>query len=509
MTSLLVTASRGVVWEGGDGRPLSVAKWAEGTPSAAKVSQLTPSPSHHSFVSEPVELTDRERMQLVAWFSSRLVVTARGRMGFRTREKELLPIARYLGRDVADGTHFDPLQVTVTWKGNGSHGLTPPGPLRVTARWGIGGKQRSCKISETGETGGSETSGETGSGSREGYRLVLDAATEVMLGARVAGVLCCLTELGFVSVRGGRVARAVPPCCNVYTATRWKPTLEYITRYAARHPSWEGDWFVSLYDGWREASRFVPPERRTYLPWHPSLHGSFVDTFEDQERFMHRHPDPTIYPLLPLKVLAYARHMGDPGAAILPDAEFLATQFAAFRASVERHDVPWERKSKDILLWRGSNNTSSASVYPSDLHPRTAAVTASSGEVTPSAGYKGLSASFEYVSVAAQLESAFLLDLDGCVHAWSGGFWKLLSGSVVVRPSLQVWEFWYSDRLVPGVTFLELPWGSGGVEDLVANAARLLDWCRENEAACVEIARRGTELANGLTMRYAVEGYEI
>jgi uncharacterized membrane protein YgcG len=341
-------------------------------------------------------------------------------------------------------------------------------------------------------------------------------------------------ELGYVRVRGGKVVMEIHPTFSPWVATRWEPTLAYLSSYAARNRYWGGEFYLTVYDGFREVSRFVPPESRSYVPWSPAIYPHFVGEHDGFERFLHRHPDPTLYPILPLPVITYARHMGDRGARLIPDAEFLSTQFERFRREVRSGDVPWEMKRKDVVMWRGSRHVDTAVVYPSGVHPREAAVQASSrgeggsgeggsGEGGSGEGGSGegeggsgrrvsdplpIDASYRATTIAEQLRYAYLLDLDGCVGAWSGGFWKLLSSSVPVIPLPSVWEHWYSNMLVPGVNCLGVDWGKNGGE-IEEGTRKLLNWCAANDGLCREISRRGTSLASKLTSRYSICVYKI
>jgi len=108
-----------------------------------------------------------------------------------------------------------------------------------------------------------------------------------------------------------------------------------LTDYSKEHPDFGGEFFVCLYDGWREYSEpIMPPADRQYVPWTSlptHVKASYLGPGNAKEpRF--RHPsalsqDPAApYPNLPRKVLTYNRHKYDTNALLIPDSEFLETK---------------------------------------------------------------------------------------------------------------------------------------------------------------------------------------
>ena len=307
-------------------------------------------------------------------------------------------------------------------------------------------------------------------------------------------------ELGFVAVRDGVVTEAVRPEDNLFSSRldRWTPTLRYLREYAAHHPDFGGEFLMCLYDGFREYAE--PPSLdplgrgRKRVPWSAlpaSDRALFLGRGRIQEpRFRPHHPDASLYPDMPRPVLAYNRHIADGNVRLLPDAEFLENGFAGFASDVRAGDVPWESK-RDVFTWRGTRNVTDRNA---SWHPRDVAVDASTR-----LGPAILDASFDRTSVADMLRSKYLLSIDGMVSPWSGLYWKLLSGSVVVQPPSH-WEHWYSDRMEPYVPIANF-------QPTVVRA--LHDWCRYNDAACKGIADAGRALAESITYTHAVEDYVI
>ena len=91
--------------------------------------------------------------------------------------------------------------------------------------------------------------------------------TAPILDPVVREVLEDIVELGYLSVRNGKVVELVPPKASVHWTKRWLPTVNYVRDYAARHDNWEGEFFICVYDGWREYSAYEDERARKYVPW--------------------------------------------------------------------------------------------------------------------------------------------------------------------------------------------------------------------------------------------------
>lgn len=83
-----------------------------------------------------------------------------------------------------------------------------------------------------------------------------------------------ITELGYVSINNQYVINSIKPKFNVYSddnvnlidyPNRWNITIQYLTDYAKYHPDFKGEYFVCIYDGWREDAQYVATnDNRTY-----------------------------------------------------------------------------------------------------------------------------------------------------------------------------------------------------------------------------------------------------
>jgi hypothetical protein len=292
-----------------------------------------------------------------------------------------------------------------------------------------------------------------------------------MTSPEVRAVLVTIPELGAVTIKEGKVARGTKPLVNV-VAHRWEPTLRTAEWMAARGNLADGEYFVCLYDGWREYSIYVPPARRRYVRWGEiaqESHRGFAGFGVAREpRFLHNPNYPEVYPVLPRLVLAYARHRGDPSVILLPDPEFFATRgYSGFldqvRAAAPALGPPSRRLRGASLFWRSGANVGAMTYGPTRAGHRNWFVAASRGETERRLSFGSMAVLSARVVDAALVHwkgpkiplaeqlaaSPLLLDLDGMVGAWSGRFWKLASEATVpVRPHTP-WEQWYEAQLIP------------------------------------------------------------
>jgi len=332
--------------------------------------------------------------------------------------------------------------------------------------------------------------------------------------ADVSETLRDIVELGFVSVRDGRVTEAVKPIENLQVSQwgRWEPTVKYLSDYARNHPDFGGEFFVAAFDGWREYSEPIAPEHRRRVQWlnlppedRQRLFIGKGNAGEPRFRASATADAATVFPELCRPILAYNRHVHDQNVLLLPDSEFLESGFGRFRAGVAAQDPPFTQKIARIH-WRGSPNVTPGYRYctPKGLgtdraHQRNIAVALSQFP-----GLRGvLDASFAHAPLPEMLRYKYQLNLDGMVSAWSGTYWKLLSNSVVISAPSH-WEHWYSRDLIAGEHYIQMP---------SMEPQAFLDtyeWCERNPAKCQAIAAAGTALAKRVVnYEYAVSEYKI
>jgi hypothetical protein len=341
-----------------------------------------------------------------------------------------------------------------------------------------------------------------------------------------------IVELGAFRLHQGRVQLATLPAVNLYVSTRWNPTLDTAEWMARRGQLPDGEYFVCLFDGWREWSRYVPPSGRKVVRWEEIADRSRFrgSGAAGEPRFVHDPTRPELYPKLCRPVLGYARHRGDADVILLPDPEFVTTRgYEAARNEAEAVSSATPQPSARLgqetpLYWRGSPNTDPLTFGHASPPARVAVVDSS---CRPSLDAQFVPHGGPRVPIRTQiLASPLQLDLDGMVGAWSGRFWKLIAHGVVpVRPETP-WEQWFEHRLRAGEHYVHVGWSSserseGGTSDpersegvpqaaghsLAAPSPAALEnarqWCLAHPERCDQIARAGSVLARTLLDEHA------
>lgn len=325
-----------------------------------------------------------------------------------------------------------------------------------------------------------------------------------MLDPEIKDTLQDIVELGYVEIRDEKIVQTVKPIQNLLTNPwdRWTPTLQYLTDYARHHPDFGGEFFVCLYDGWREYSEPADETDRRYVPWKEVQKTNFLTTGCMKEpRFSHKNmEDTTLYPVMPLPVLTYNRHVNDSNCLLIPDAEFIENQFQSFTNQTKIYDIFWGQK-KDTIFWRGSQNVNDGytrythSGY-GKLHQRDLVVNLSSSPEYSSY----LNASFTKTSIADQLQYKYLLDIDGMVSAWSALYWKLSSRSLVWKTATH-WEQWYYNQIKEYEHYIPL--------SSFSDTYNTFMWCKNHDHQCRDIVANANTFVKNLTYEYAVKEYKI
>lgn len=320
-----------------------------------------------------------------------------------------------------------------------------------------------------------------------------------------------IPELAYISVKNGKVEMTLPfDKKALHVQPQWNRVdemVKYFQDYANYHPDFDGEYFFSVYDGWREYSEPIEPHKREYVPWKNIQNkSSYIGKGNILEiRFMHPRESGNIYPELPLQILTYNRHIDDRNSLLVPDPDFVSDFFPKgwtnglkmYTDKVEEFDIPYEQKNGDYILWRGKKNRDGGyDAYDHGfgrMHPRITAVYFSTK-------YRELNASFDTMEIKDILKHKYLLDIDGMVSAWSGFYWKMYSNSTVIKMKSH-WEQWYYEQLspfenyIPCETFFDIP--------------LTYKWCVENDNICKEIAENGIKLIKTLTYDYAVKKYKF
>ncbi len=271
-----------------------------------------------------------------------------------------------------------------------------------------------------------------------------------------------------------------------------KNTLDFWTTYI--HPYLTKQIYtvvLNTYDGYGER-----------IPYHkgPLTYKQFPeDTFTHAEEM--KTSDPSTFPLLHRDkiVLAYAKKLNDKHTMLMPDLFFLH-QHGYQKTLIPEIDsarIPWHEK-KSACVWRGNpTNGTSCNIPGRDcgepLNQRQLFVQQYKQGSFISMNYDDSS-----LTKAQQLQYKYILDIDGWSNTWDGTFWKLYSGSVMLKCD-GVWTQWYYDELEPYVHYIPI---AADCSDL----SEKIGWCKTHDEECQQIAKNAYEFVKRkLTWSQAIQ----
>eukprot|EP01038_Epipyxis_sp_PR26KG_P013640 gene13640-18303_t len=342
-----------------------------------------------------------------------------------------------------------------------------------------------------------------------------------------SSILNDIRELGYVSFQNGMLQTVIKPIENEFSQykadlsaedniglDRWNSTIRFLKDYSSFHPMNNSEYFLCLYDGWREYSAYVKPNERIYTPWLSFEKEDRMKYFigkgvEGESRFMHNHPNEMIYPTLPIPILAYNRHIDDFNVFLIPDAIYLNSQYyEPLKRYIDNYDtVPFENKHPTIF-WRGSSRQTgykriklsnslesfihsfNSSIDLTRIHPRDVAVIISNNN------YNNISSIFDVaftsnmeIPIKDMLDYKYSLDMDGMVSSWSSMFWKLYGRSIVIKLASH-WEQWYYRDLVPFIHYLPL----ASLDPIDIEGVYM--WCELFNTKCNNIVFQSTQFVH-------------
>jgi SAM-dependent methyltransferase len=200
-----------------------------------------------------------------------------------------------------------------------------------------------------------------------------------------------------------------------------------------------------------------------------------------------------------------------PDRFLIPDNVFISTKgYGPAREIYRTKHVPWSER-KPVAFWRGT--TTGIQRVPGDwrsLERIKLCELAIRDDLAAliDAGISGV-VQFDDPAIVQEIERSGLIrgfvpwqdwnqykyhvDIDGNTNSWSAFFYRLLSGSPVLKvESAHGWLQWFYDRLVPWQNFIPV---SSDMSDLVDK----IRWLTHNNAVAEKIGQRGWQLADEMT----------
>jgi hypothetical protein len=266
---------------------------------------------------------------------------------------------------------------------------------------------------------------------------------------------------------------------NFDVEARFMNTLKYWTEYI--HPSLHKQVYTFVlctFDGYGER---IPHHT------HPITYKKFPDeTFEDKQEISV--PNPYVLPILHKDqlILAYAKKPNDVNTMAIPDRYY--TEQHGYENTiipeVDKARIPWSEK-KSLCVWRGSlENGTSCNFIGKPCHEimnqRKFFV-----QLYQQGSLFGVEYNTSSLTKAEQMKYKYILDIDGWSTTWDGTFWKLYSGSVMLKCK-SGWKQWYYDDLKEYVHYVP-------VENDLSNLNQQIEWCKTHDKECQEIVKKAEE----------------
>ncbi|MCX5514803.1 hypothetical protein C3941_10630 [Kaistia algarum] len=201
----------------------------------------------------------------------------------------------------------------------------------------------------------------------------------------------------------------------------------------------------------------------------------------------------------------------EPQAFLVPDPAFMTTHlYEPFRELGDSQPDRWHAR-RDTLLWRGAiageglTVTQAMEVDDPALKQRVRLCLALRGlpdvdvkllsthrdkaehQATAALGAHGILGGS--IAPSRWIDVKFALDIDGPTNSWANFYTRLLLGCCVLKVSSQSgFRQWYYDDLVEWTHYVPV---AADLSDLIEK----VEWCREHDLACRDIANAGQEFA--------------
>lgn len=210
-------------------------------------------------------------------------------------------------------------------------------------------------------------------------------------------------------------------------------------------------------------------------------------------------------------MIAYCASRGH-SAVLVPDYGFLASEgYGDLRRWADDNDQNWDSRSTTVL-WRGATSgaglISSPEMAEDQLIPRVqlcmraksiagtdiriANIAQSDNPELDRERLSRVGIMGEHVPVEAWAGYKFAIDIDGNTNSFGTMLSRLILGCCVLKVSSpQDWRQWYYDSVGPWVHFVP-------IKSDLSDLAEKIEWCREHDQECQEIAVRGNTFAKSL-----------
>lgn len=178
-------------------------------------------------------------------------------------------------------------------------------------------------------------------------------------------------------------------------------------------------------------------------------------------------------------IFAFCRRWNDEKTFLLPDPYFTCDKLHRKNfKKIDEANLKWSDKI-NLCIWRGSiKNGLLLNFFNSDnkynLNQRKYFVKLYNNKYFKNVDYEN-----KFTTVSHQIKYKYILDIDGWASTWDATLWKLYSGSVLLKVD-STWNQWYYPDLIVWKHYVP-------VNNDFSNLNEIIDWCNNNESACLQI----------------------
>ena len=229
-------------------------------------------------------------------------------------------------------------------------------------------------------------------------------------------------------------------------------------------------------DGYRERLSTTPSAPRRFFRPQPRRYTQLRDIDGDANTI------PILYS--GVHVLTFSKRIDDDTAVCVPDFHYLGSKgYRDLARRIDTHRIPWDEKHRKAVFrgQTGHGRPSNFIGYETNLthrqHLLNLTQTSDLGDL--------LDYDKAYMSIEDMARHRYILDVDGFTNSWDGLFWKLYSGSVVLKHA-SLWKQWYYDDLVPWKHYVP-------VANDFSDLGEKIRWCHHHDDECREIGRNARD----------------
>ncbi len=184
-------------------------------------------------------------------------------------------------------------------------------------------------------------------------------------------------------------------------------------------------------------------------------------------------------------VVCFAAHRCDPSAVLVPEGHYLADGYRHLFLRTRLSDRPWARKQPTAVF--ASTDHGDIMNVPGHVAPTSRRHLA---EVVRRDHLDVTVALDRPVSRRAQLQSKYLIDIDGFTHTWDAFAWKMVSRSVVLAVE-SLWDTFFSTQFEPWTHYIP-------VRRDLSDLGERLAWCHDHDDDCRAVAEAGRARAHAV-----------